>query len=363
MNVQQGVHLPMIEELIDCPLILPNRMRKPLIGIDTEDTRRLWLEARRLSLGASDIPAIMGTSPYTSAFKLWCDKKGLLPIDTEQLEHQTFGHLMEDTAARAFQMRESVGTIVDPEGTGIIHKDFFWNVASPDRFLFMGDPVNTDIQFNRFWVPIEIKNVSEYKRDAWGTSFMPEDYYDQVQDQLEVMGRPCSLVLAILGGNRLLIYTVWRDIIRGDAIMREAEAFWHSLEADEMPPPDDSESTTQAILKMHPRADGSEIAPSPAIIEWATAQIEASEMIKNWEAKKALAGNNLRLSMGDAQKVKHPLFSVSYGMQSRQALDQEAAAKDQVLQEAIGIVEQRKALHKVTTTGRVLKVTPSKAKG
>ena len=367
MNVRQGVHLPTIEELMQCPTISNTRIRKKLVGADAEDTRRIWLEARRQSIGASDIPAIMGTSPYTSAFKLWCDKKGLIPIDTKELEHQTFGHLMEEPAAKAFQMRSDAGVIIDPEGIGIAHAAHPWNIVTPDRILLVQREWITlngirGIDNDPYWIPIEIKNVSEYKQDAWGTSFMPEDYYDQVQNQLEVLGRPCSLVLAVMGGNRMLTYTVWRDLIRGTTIIQEAEAFWNSLERDEMPPPDDSESTTDAILKLHPKTDDSEMAPSPEIVEWAKAEIEASEAIKTWEAKKVLAGNNLRLLLGDAKKVKHPLFSISYGMQSRQAVDQEAAEKDQILQEAIAMVEARKALHKVTMVRRSLKVTPSKAK-
>jgi len=367
MNVREGVHLPTLDELRSCPLIDPGRMRRRLVGTSPEDTRRLWLEARRGAIGASDVPAIMGTSPskYNSAYALWCDKAGLLPIDEEILQHQMFGNLMEEPITKAFGMIHSnIGVMVDPEGMGIAHATMPYNIASVDRFLFLDqtDTFGTDLSLNRYWIPTEIKNVSEYKRDGWGTSYIPEDYYDQVQDQLEVTGRPCSLLLALIGGNRLKVYTVWRDILHGETIVREIQAFWESLQRGEMPPPDDSEATTEAIIAMHGRTDGTEMAPTEEIVKWATAMIEATEHIDGWEAKKVLAANTLRHILGDTQKVKHPLFSINFGNQTRQVVDKAAAEADEALQAALRTVETLKGNHKGPVTIRVLKVTPSKAR-
>ncbi len=368
MNVREGIHLPTLEELAQCPIIDPSRIRQKLIGTSPEDTRRLWLEARRQTIGASDVPAIMGTSKYASAYSLWCDKAGLIPLDEEVLQHQMFGNLMEDPITKAFGMIHSnVGHMVDPMGIGIAHPSMPFNVVSPDRILFL-DPKGSealkihDISAIPWWIPTEIKNVSEYKKDAWGTAYIPEDYYDQVQNQLDAMGRPCSLLLALIGGNRLKVYTVWRDLLRCEEIRREVEAFKDSLERGEMPPPDDSDATTDAIIAMHGKTDGSEIPPSDEIVKWATAHIEASEHIDVWEAKKVLAANTLRHILGDTQKVKHPLFSINFGNQNRTVVDKDEAAADEQLQAAIQVVEIMKSKHKKPVTIRVLKVTPSKAK-
>ena len=45
----------------------------------TVDTRAEWLRWRRSGIGASDIAALLGISPWASPFSVWADKLGLLP--------------------------------------------------------------------------------------------------------------------------------------------------------------------------------------------------------------------------------------------------------------------------------------------
>ena len=86
-TVKKGVWLPTAEELIaESVLIKPERLLHPIQGNSPEDTRMIWLEMRKRSIGASDVSAIMGTAnpKYQSRYKLWNEKMGLLPLDAEQ---------------------------------------------------------------------------------------------------------------------------------------------------------------------------------------------------------------------------------------------------------------------------------------
>lgn len=365
MLVKEGIHLPRMEELQMAPLIEAKRLTRAPEGVDAEDTRRLWLESRRNGIGASDIPAIMGTAnpKWGSPYALWNEKMGFLPIDTEELEHQTFGHLMEDTATRAFELRCNRGQMMDPDGAGIRHAAHPWNVASIDRILCLELTEGMDFEgivtTCPLWIPVEIKNVSEYKSDKWGSVEIPEMYYDQVQDQLEVTGRPCSLLLAVLGGNRMKVYTVFRDVIRAGEIMREAEAFWESIQNGDCPEPDDTEATEEALKLLFNKTDGSAIPMTGEMLKWCQELESAKETIESMEAKVMLNKNLIRREMGEAKMAKHPLFSISYGTQTRQAVDKEKAEKDDELQTTKERVKVLESKYKQPVTIRVLKVTAS----
>jgi len=50
-----------------------------------------WLEVRKTKLGASDAPAILGISPYKTAYQLFLEKMGLVQDeDTYQLSYGVF---------------------------------------------------------------------------------------------------------------------------------------------------------------------------------------------------------------------------------------------------------------------------------
>lgn len=373
MLIKEGIHLPTIADLTQCPCINFDRVLPKLVGIDEEDTRRIWLERRRASIGASDIPAIMGTAPgnYGSRYKLWHEKSGNIPIDTEMLEHQMFGHLMESTAVRALQAKHDItsqAVIVDPKGIGIRHNLFDWNVVSPDRIVFLkhAEYPALNLQTNPFWIPMEIKNVSEWKNGDWGKREIPENYYDQVQDQLEAMARPASLLLAIIGGNRLKVYTVFRDTQRGTQIMQEAEAFWHSISTGEEPPPDDSEATTEALKAIYPEAGAAasklEISMTDEMVKWATQYVDADEKEEKEKERKTEAANNLRAAMKDHAKAKGTRFSVTWANQTRSNVNEERADKDDELVRLKEEVKRLEESYKEPKVIRMLKVTEIKQK-
>mgnify|MGYP000308297088 CR=1 FL=1 len=50
----------------------------------TTEARADWKLWRRGGLGASDLPAILGISPWASPFSVWADKCGLLPDEDDE---------------------------------------------------------------------------------------------------------------------------------------------------------------------------------------------------------------------------------------------------------------------------------------
>ena len=67
--------------------------------------REKWLKARRSGLGASEVAAILGLSPWSTPYKVWKDKVSSEPpveLETEPIE---WGHAHEATIARRVSAR------------------------------------------------------------------------------------------------------------------------------------------------------------------------------------------------------------------------------------------------------------------
>jgi len=372
-SVKKGIWLPKPEELIaESVLVKPERLAHPLVGTSPEDTRMLWLEARKLSIGASDVSAIMGTAnpKYQSPYKLWNQKAGLLPLDADQTDVQLFGHLMEDTATRAFKLKFEQGEIVDPKGIAIRHNLFPWMTASIDRALVLdhGDAIHGQsfeqmVQTERLWIPIEIKNVSEYKTDEWENASIPDMYYDQVQAQLEITAKPRALVLFFNDTATTEIYTVWRDVVRGAKITSACEAFWESIVTGDCPLPDDSEATEDALKQRYPNASGTEIAMTAEMESLCAGMFHCDQVVEDALNHKKELTNKLREAMGDATKAKSPLYSINYGNRTTYAINKERAEKDEELVDLKNKVKEIETGYKEPRTSRTLKVTESRAKG
>ncbi len=58
-----------------------------------------WLELRRQGLGASDMAAVMGVSPYKTPYQLWAEKTGATP-EQKVGAAANRGVILEDAVAR-----------------------------------------------------------------------------------------------------------------------------------------------------------------------------------------------------------------------------------------------------------------------
>lgn len=162
-----------------------------------------WLRRRQTGLGASDAPAILNLSRWSSPRDVYLDK--IAPVITdEQTEAMEFGHLMEPVARQLFARRHG-----DPENTR--HRYLGEIVPSPGLIRSTKYPhllASLDsviVEKDGQAVPGQIKNVTAYKRGAWGEAEggVPDDVRVQVIQEAEVFGADHGWVLPIFGGNQM----------------------------------------------------------------------------------------------------------------------------------------------------------------
>lgn len=97
-----------------------------------------WLEQRREGIGASDIAQIVGVSPYGSAFKVWADKTGRVPLDERGSELMRWGQRLEGSIRD--EWAERTGLHVAYPGTLVRADEYPWVMATVDGVAFESEP-------------------------------------------------------------------------------------------------------------------------------------------------------------------------------------------------------------------------------
>lgn len=250
-----------------------------------------WLEWRRTGIGASDVAAIAGLSPWSTPMSVWVDKTIGLPDD--QSESMEWGHLLEPVIAAKFAA--DTGWIVTGEQTWCHHPEHAHHLATVDGFVCDPDAPSVDAALG----VLEVKTTGDY---PWAE--LPDAYAIQVQWQLHVtsLDRAWVAVLHMARGRAFRIYEVARDQQMIDTCVRIAERFWtdHVL-ANEPPPVDGEDATTKAIRLRWPDSDPSvrvELAPE-VLEEWRRLRAAAAEAAKAKEE----AAQRIRVAMGDAEEA------------------------------------------------------------
>lgn len=187
-----------------------------------------WVAERRSYVGASDVPAILGLSPFGSAYDVALQKRGLAGADL-MTEAQRWGHYHEPAIAAEYQRRfpevtlEQVGTLPHPK--------YSWLRATVDRLVHQPTGVVH---------PLEIKSTSEHLGYAWGdeeTDAVPQHVVVQAQVQLMVLGLPFAHAAVLVGHSDCrLPYVIEADRETQEMIVEEVHAFYtRFMLGDELP--------------------------------------------------------------------------------------------------------------------------------
>lgn len=220
-----------------------------------------WHAARRDGIGASEISAVVGLNPWTSAFQLWHEKKGNLPGADPENPLFYWGHALEPLVAARFAELHPERE-VQKIGTHR-HADRPWQFANLDRAL-----IRRSIGPEPVRIPLEIK-TTKYP-DNWGPSGsdqIPVHVRCQVMQQMDVFSAPYAWVAVLIGGSDYREYRIDFDETDAAALREAGAAFWASLQTDDEPPIDASWSTYEAVRELHPEIDGEDIDLDPDL--WA----------------------------------------------------------------------------------------------
>lgn len=186
--------------------------------IRTDET----VKDRESYIGGSDAAAILGLSPWRTAYDVYLEKKGE-GTQFEESEAMSWGNILEEPVAREFSKR--TGKKVHKVNALLRRKEMPWMGAHLDRRVVGENAI------------LEVKTSG--RRDGWGesgTDDLPDQYLCQVLHYLAVTGAEVAYVAALLCGQELRIYTVPRrdDLI--EAIEAKEMEFWSCHVLPDEPP-------------------------------------------------------------------------------------------------------------------------------
>lgn len=245
---------------------------------------------RATGIGASEIAAIVGLSPYTSPLDIYCRKRGL----TEEFTGNTatkWGIALEPVIAEAYTAETGIELTGDGRTT-VVHPVHPFALCTPDR-----------IAADRSRV-VEIKTAGIRMADKWGepgTDAVPEEYLAQTIWQMAVLDIDAADIAVLIGGNDFRIYSVARDRELEDALIEAGRKFWHeNVLAGEPPAPRDSDEYARVLTAKYPFDRIADLVVAEPDTEFAAACLrEIRETIKELEADEREAENEIKAAIGD----------------------------------------------------------------
>jgi len=194
-------------------------------------------EQRKLGIGGSDMPIILGLSNYKTPYQLYLEKKGILSTGDEMSPVQYWGNRLEAVIRDEFADRNKV--LIQTPDT-IIHPFHDFLRANIDGYIVSWDAV------------LEVKCSSQFMASEWGedgSDYIPMAYLAQVAHYCSVLNAQSAYIAVLIGGHDYRQYKYVRDAELEKTIIDAATAFWDAIQKD-LPPP----ATNQVDLRlMFPR--------------------------------------------------------------------------------------------------------------
>lgn len=201
-----------------------------------ENSSPEWHELRNTEgvISGSEIGAILGLSPFTSAVTLWAEKTGRIERDVVGNTAMRLGQLVEPAIRQLYQ-ESHTDHVVEEVGTyASIHAS--WMHANPDAVCLD--------ETGQGYI-LEIKHTALY----WDA--VPEHYKAQVFWYMAVFDLN-KAVFAVVNAGRYKEYEVLWDDFEWSVIQQQVEKFRHHVLDNIQPDWDGSESTFETARKLSP---------------------------------------------------------------------------------------------------------------
>jgi putative phage-type endonuclease len=262
-----------------------------------------WHAARAHGLGGSEIPAVLGLSPFESRYSLWHRKAGLIAPVAESPEME-WGTRLEAAVCDKYRDVHELGGAIQKAGT-YRHIDRPWQIANPDRLISNFDGHVIDL--------LEAK-TSPFG-DKWGdaeTDSVPVHVRAQVMWYLDTLGLKAGRVAVLISGLDYREYVIEYDPAEAQILRDGAVEFLATLDTGTPPPIDGHDATYQAVREMHPDIEPeSHELSDPVARDFLIARAElADAKTVEQKARSAVADE-----MGNAQAA----FWQGYKIATRQA--------------------------------------------
>lgn len=184
-----------------------------------EQNETEWHLWRKLGVGGSDLPIIMGDSPYMTPYQLWRQKTGLDESENKANFVQAKGHELEVIARNKYEIQ----TNLEWKPRLAVHAGFDHFRASLDGF---------NEKLNAVW---ECKFIGKDGFEEIKNGVVPCKYRAQVQWQMFVTGAVENHLTAINDDHEIVTTIVKPDMDYIKKIALKAQEFWNCVQERRAP--------------------------------------------------------------------------------------------------------------------------------
>jgi len=169
-----------------------------------------WLKAREEGIGASEVAAVLGLSPWETPFSLYLKKTHKVP-PTEENDAMRRGHYLEDAVVQ-WWMHETGEQVIKASAADIIyvHPEFPFMRVTPDRIVKGRKKI------------LEVKSTALHMGEE-----IPNYYLAQVMYQMYVTGIHQAELIYIQGGLTFGRFFVEYDEEFAEFIAERVTEFWN----------------------------------------------------------------------------------------------------------------------------------------
>jgi len=246
--------------------------------MNLQQNTKEWENFRRMKIGASDAPSIMGVG-FLTPYKLWRVKLGFEEVEKNWAMKK--GKELEPIARDAFIKETEI--FVTPKV--VQHKELEWMIASLDGISFDEKTI------------VEIKCAGKDDHSKALSGMVPEKYYPQLQHQMYVVGLQ-SMYYYSFHNNEGCVVKVERDDKYIDRLLEKEVEFLNCML--DFSPPDMIDKDVAVSYKKRDDADWTDLVINYKDCIERKKQIEKEESyLKNLLIKSAngenCVGNGLKL--------------------------------------------------------------------
>jgi putative phage-type endonuclease len=261
----------------------------------------LDLEVRKKGIGSSEIGAVVGLNPYTSAYDVWLEKTG--QVEPFQGNERTrLGKRLEVPILMEYEERTGQKLEIFLDKT-FVHPERSWQLATPDAL----DRDKPGI--------VEAKLVGTRMISQWGeqgTDQVPEYYLVQGAWQMSVLDRD-YVHYAVLIGDQYRIYALPRDRELEEMLIDRVDAFWRNNVVAGHPPEIRATERTLDWIKSKYRQESKPLRIATAeetelIEEYRNVRFHVENLTEEMEDLEA----EIKIAVGETEGIAGPGFKVTW---------------------------------------------------
>ena len=260
-----------------------------------------------LTLGGSEVPAVLGLDPYVSAYALGCRKLGLT---SEPEMRPVMANGLRLQAAHLEWIAADGREVMPAPADGFTHPELPWLIGHPDGFAV--------VRGVRAPVEMKLRGIA------------PSEHLllrDKVQACVyaAIVGSPVALVSTVHGGYGGIVreeVEVEYDAATFGEIVGRCRWFLDNLAQGTLPAPDGSASSREALREQWTEPGEAKRAPAE-VMDHVAASRELDHYIKRAKAQKEAHDQAVQAFMADATELVSPFDTPAarWRFQDRTALD------------------------------------------